>query len=533
MGTFIRHDACPECGSRDNLAVYDDGSHCFGCGYTVGENKEHSTSPTKGVSKSSDLIRDNSYQDLVARKIPKATCQKYDYQVTEHRGKTVHVATFRNKNNQPIAQKIRDADKNFVWVGNAKESVLFGQHLFNQGKMITITEGEIDCLTVSSLFNDKWPVVSVPSGAQSAKKYLAANLEFLNNFDKIVLAFDMDDPGQTAAKECAELFPPGRCAIAHLPCKDPNEALLNGKSKELINSIWDAKVFRPDGILSSRDTWDILTADVDKETAEYPWADLNKFTEGLRKGELVTVTAGSGIGKSLFCKEIAYHLLQSGHTVGYIALEESVKRTMQGLLSIKLNKPLHLRSTLVSADELHAAWEEVANHDRLYLYDHFGSADSDNLINKIRYMAKSLNCGWIFLDHISIVVSGIGDGDERRIIDNTMTKLRTLVEETGISLVCVSHLKRLEGNRGHEDGLVTSLSHLRGSAAIAQLSDLVIGLERNQQSDKKDTTLIRILKNRYSGITGEACLLRYDPQSGRLLQMKHDFKVDLEEAVKF
>jgi twinkle protein len=126
------------------------------------------------------------------------------------------------------------------------------------------------------------------------------------------------------------------------------------------------------------------------------------------------------------------------------------------------------------------------------------------------------------LDHISIVVSGIGDGDERRLIDNTMTKLRSLVEETGVGLLLVSHLKRPEGNKGHEDGLHTSLAHLRGSAAIAQLSDIVIGLERNQQGDNPNETTVRVLKNRYSGVTGEAGNLSYHRETGRLVEAEGD-----------
>lgn len=37
MATFVKHEGCPKCGSKDNLGVYDDGSaYCFGCGYTIG-----------------------------------------------------------------------------------------------------------------------------------------------------------------------------------------------------------------------------------------------------------------------------------------------------------------------------------------------------------------------------------------------------------------------------------------------------------------------------------------------------------------
>ena len=53
------------------------------------------------------------------------------------------------------------------------------------------------------------------------------------------------------------------------------------------------------------------------------------------------------------------------------------------------------------------------------------------------------------------MVSGMEGGDERRMIDNTMTKLRSLVEELKFSLVIVSHLKRPDG-RGHEEGARTT-----------------------------------------------------------------------------
>jgi twinkle protein len=195
-----------------------------------------------------------------------------------------------------------------------------------------------------------------------------------------------------------------------------------------------------------------------------------------------------------------------------------------GLIGIHLNKPLHLSTDGISSDELKQAFFATLGSGRVYFYDHFGSIDSENLLRRIRYMARGLDCGWIILDHLSIVVSGIGDGDERRLIDNTMTALRSLVEELGIGLILVSHLKRPEG-KGHEEGAQTSLSQLRGSGAIAQLSDMVIGLERNQQ-DQKDANLttVRVLKNRFSGETGIACHLRYNPETGRLTEGTPHFK---------
>lgn len=314
--------------------------------------------------------------------------------------------------------------------------------------MIVITEGEIDALSVSEIQNNKWPVVSVQNGAQGAKKSIQKSLQYLEQFESVVLMFDMDKPGQEAAKECAVLLTPGKGKIARLPLKDANEMLVANRSKEVIDAIWGAKVYRPDGIIAGNETWEIVNAIENEEPSiPYPWEGMNGKTHGMRKGEIVTVTAGSGIGKSTICREISHHLIKFGETVGIIALEENTKRTIAGLMAIELNKPYSAIAE-TEASEREGAWNTVAGHGRLFVYDHWGSLESDNLLSKIRYLAKGCGVGWLILDHLSIVVSGLGDGDERRIIDNLMTALRSLVEETGIGMILVSHLKRPEGRSG-------------------------------------------------------------------------------------
>jgi twinkle protein len=210
-------------------------------------------------------------------------------------------------------------------------------------------------------------------------------------------------------------------------------------------------------------------------------------------------------------------------------LEESTKRTALGLMGLHLNRPLHIDRTGVTEEQMKEAFAATVGNGRCYLYDHFGSTEIDNLLARVRYLAKACECKWIFLDHLSIVVSGLGDGDERRLIDNAMTALRSLVQETGVGLILVSHLKRPEG-KGHEEGAATSLSQLRGSHAIAQLSDMVLGLERNQQGDDANQTVVRVLKNRFSGETGLACHLRYEQGTGRLhAEVQTDFEKESED----
>lgn len=522
---FIHHAPCNVCGSKDNAAVYSDGhSYCFGCGHIESGDKIVNTTPN--LEKQINFI-DYEVVELGRRKLDINTLKKFNYGVGSSKGKPVQVANYYNTENQLVAQKLRYPDKSFQWIGDAKDSVLFGQQLWrDKGKMVVITEGEIDALSVSRVQENKWPVVSVKSGAQGAKRDIQRQLEWLENFEQVVIMFDQDEPGKKAAIECAKLFSPNKAKICQLPLKDANEMLVAGKTKELIDCMWSSKAYRPDGIVSGADLWDTIQKEDTYVSVDYPFPLLNVKTHGLRKSELVTITAGSGVGKSSFCRHVASHLLQNNYSVGYIALEETVKRSALGVMGINLQKPLHLTREGVDTKELEECFKQTVGSGNFYLYNHFGSTASDNLISKIRYLAKACNVDFVILDHLHIALSAVGEdmGDERKLIDYTVTKLRTLVEETGIGLILVSHLRRPEGNRGYEDGVAVSMNSLRGSASIGQLSDMIISMQRDLQADDNQTQL-HILKNRFSGETGKACTLQYNLDTGCLTQTE-DFADD-------
>ena len=511
------------------MGVYEDGyEKCFGmgCGYYKmpnGEASLGSPKPTSGL-----LL--GEYEALSNRCIPAETCRKYGYLKVKHRGDTAYAATYHDKHGQPVAQKIRMRGKKFSWVGDPSKAGLFGSQVWGKGKKIVITEGEIDALSVSTCQGDQWPVVSVPNGAAGAVKSLRDNLEYLEGFDEIVLMFDNDTPGRDAAIECADLFAPGKCKIAKLSRKDPNEHLVAGEPKAIISAMWGAKEYRPDGIIPGQELYDQVMRPDEQSPYVYPFSGLNDKLHGIRSSEIVCITAGSGIGKSALVREISYSLLNQNLTIGMVCLEESVRRTGQALMGLALNKPIHIPSVREDCheEELNDAFKETLGTGNVYLYDHWGSIDIDNLITKIRYMVKGCGCDAIVLDHISIMVSGVEDGDERRLIDNTMTKIRSLAQELDIIFFVVSHLKRPQGNKGHEEGAMTSLAQLRGSASLGQLSDCVIGLERDQQSEEEaNEVTVRILKNRFSGETGVACTLQYSQETGRLTDKNGEEEIEV------
>lgn len=524
--TFLKHINCESCGSRDNAGLYSDGhTYCFGCGaYRPGDSEGHADEAEAGSDERNQprLLAAKGprvlgrVQGIPNRRLDEATCALWGYEVGEYNGKPCHIANYRNSSGQVIAQKIRLPNKEFTFSGNAKEAGFYGEWLWSKGKRLVICEGEVDALSMSQVMGNRWPCVSVPNGAQGASRTIKKRYDYLQNFEEIVLMFDMDEPGQKAAIECAELLPVGRVRIASLPLKDANEMLVAGRAEELMQCFWNAKPYRPDGLLTTKDVREAILVPEERGLS-YPFSGLTEKLGGIHAASLITVTSGSGLGKTTFMRELAYHLHKVHQKqVGMIMLEETTRYTTRSLVGLHLHKRLETDLSNTSKEELGKAFDDLFGERDIILYDHFGSTEVDNILSRIRYMARAMDCTHVILDHLSILISGLQVDDERKMIDVAMTKLRTLVQETGITLFLVSHLKRPTGDKGHEDGAAVHLGQLRGSHAIAQLSDAVIGLQKPDDDPTGDATELVVLKNRSTGERGSAGILHYSRETGRL-----------------
>jgi len=528
MGFALTHLPCTTCGSSDALSYNEDGSSfCFSCNTHTKSTGDFNVTELKKkpkIKKTTDELKKEMSNAFVTavndRKITLSTAEKYNVVSTDDR----YYFPYNDNDGNLVAAKVRmKNEKNFFSEGDWTAGRLFGQSLFaSKGKFVTIVEGEFDALAAYQMMGSKYPVVSIRNGAASALQDCKDNYEWLDSFEGIVVCFDNDDPGMKATLEVAELFGSKVKSFRHVSgLKDACEYLVDGKKDLFVQQWWKSEQYVPDGIVSGTSLWDLVSEPLSPAQCMYPWQGLNELTYGIRQGELVCITAGSGLGKSQLLREIIWHLIQNtDDNIGLMFLEESIRKTGLSLMSLAANVPMHLPDTPTTEGERKDAFEQTLGTGRLFLFDHFGSTSVENIINRVRYMAKALNCKYIFVDHISIIVSAQETGDERKAIDEIMTKLRMLVQETDIALFAVSHLKRPDG-KGHEEGAATSLSQLRGSGSIAQLSDIVIGAERNGQADdpiERNTTHVRVLKNRFSGMTGPACSLLYTKETGRMLE---------------
>jgi twinkle protein len=517
---FLHHAPCDKCGSSDGKSVWSDGhSWCFVCethqnGVETAEIDLDIPTFIPNAAKPSEAVLGafvGVFQAIEDRNITLDTCKHYS--VTSN-----DISHFYPYGAGSKVRTVRTKD--FHWRGKA-EHELFGMDKFTAGgKAVTIVEGELDALAAFQMLGSKYAVVSVRNGASGAVKDCKKAFEWLDKFESIVICFDSDEPGTTAARQVAELFGNKAKIYRHGDgFKDACDYLKANKTADFVSLWWKAEQYVPDGIVVGSALYDEVMRPLSGCDAHYPFAKLDAMTGGIRQQEMVVVTAGSGLGKSQFLREVIWSLLTTTtDNIGLMFLEESVRRTGLSIMSLAINKPLHLAETVCTDAEKQKAYDQTLGSERLYLYDSFGSNTIDNICNRVRYMAKGLECKYIFLDHVSIVVSSQDNGDERKALDEIMTKLRMIVQETGIALFVVSHLKRPEG-RGHEEGAATSLAQLRGSGSIGQLADMVLGLERHAQADdpiERNTTRIRCIKNRYSGETGPAGAVLYEKFTGRM-----------------
>jgi len=517
-------EPCPSCGSRDNLARYTDGhGYCFGCGhYEHGEGYlKTQQEPRSKMAK--ELIPYGEVQALRKRGLTAETCEKWGYTVSEFKGRPVQVANYRGEAGRIVAQKVRfaplpDGKKDMIILGDSKEMGLYGQHLWRDGgKKIVITEGEIDALSLSQVQGNRWPTVSVPNGAQGASKAVAGALSYLLTFDEVVLMFDMDQAGQEAAAECAMLFPPGRCKIASLPLKDANDMLVAGRVKELAGAVWEAKTYRPDGIVTISEMRDRVLAP--KEVG-LPWycAKLTELTYGRRYGEIYCLGAGTGVGKTDFLTEqMVYDTTNLDQVIGVFALEQHPSETITRIAGKLGNKRFHVPGPEWDPGEFEAAVDMMEEGDKLRLYDSFGATDWGVIQNTIRHLNHAEGVRIFYIDHLTALAAA--EEDERKGLEKIMAEMGSLVKELGIIIHLVSHLTTPDGTP-HEEGGRVMIRHFKGSRNIGFWCAYIFGLERDQQHEDaalRKTTIFRVLKDRFTGnATGEVFYLQYSPEAGRL-----------------
>ena len=526
--SFIKHTSCEPCGSSDANAVYSDGStYCFSC-------KKTKPSGTEDTEVEFSVVQSHLTLDEIAN-LPVDGFRNISKKVLYNAGVKVEYDENRNiishfypitVNKKVKAYKKRIvATKDFRSIGKADVPELFNQCNSGKRKNLVITEGEIDCLSILEMLTKakaQFDVVSIVNGAQSARRNIASNLEFVNKYEKVFLAFDNDEHGIESAIDVAHVIKPGKAHIVNNIHKDANEALCKEQSETYLADIWSAKAYKPDNFVSGEKIWQAFKERSEVKSIAYPdcLKGLNDKLFGMRLGEITLFTSGTGSGKSTVVKETILNLLdKTEDKIGLISLEESIGDTATKLIGMSINKNIRMPGD-VSDEEARTGYDKVFKDERLILLDHQGSVADNSLLDRIEYLA-ALGCNYLILDHITIAVSeGIDGATGNEAVDKVMSSLLKIVKRYNIHLTLISHLRKSSGEgKSFEEGVMPNLDSIKGSGSIKQISFDIVGFARNMMAaEKSDRNIVKfaVLKSRFSGDTGMCGQATYNVSTGRL-----------------
>lgn len=541
-GRLVRSgQPCPSCGGSDPLAIYENeaengekylSGYCFSnCGYIpprdLGSAYPNIVDVTdfyeEGVMQEElDAILELSTRGWKERYLKKATHEFYGVRMQfDDNGDAEYQYTPVTEDGELVGFHKRNCkQKGFSAVGRNKvSSEFFGQSLFPAGgKYLVITGGQNDAMAVyQTLFDHsgyKTPCISPTCGEPNAPKQLQNNYEYVSSFEKVILMMDDDAEGEKAAMQMARLLKPGQAYVANLNeanCKDPNDYIMNGKQKQLIDAFWKASKYSPVDVLHLGDMWEDFENEDDNVKVPFPdsWSTLNEMMGGGGElGEISVIASLTSIGKSTIINNIVYHLIENtDFKVGAMYLEGTRREVVRDLLGLDMS--INLRNT--PRDQIDMAqlkdrfFNYLAAKDQLVYVDHQGSISNKEIFDKLRYLVKGEGCNVVVLDPLQAAVNSSENG---AIIDFMDTLLK-FAKETNTYIIVVSHMKKPKGDDPHD----VSEYDLLGSSSINQIAFNTILLSRDKMSDDahiRNATKIKIVKCRRTGNTGDAGWLRYD-----------------------
>lgn len=545
-GQLLYHAACigENCTSSDGMGVYQkeiDGekvndAFCFVCTnyFNHSQLEEVGIKIKEGRNKLTEVVDFSGIEAIPfrgwkERGIGQPVSNKYGVH-TEVKNDFDVIARYypSTSDGKVVGFKKRLTPKEFIGIGTTKATnELFGQSVFEAGqKYLVVVTGEEDALAFAqTLYSKKdnteyWtPVVSVTCGDGSIIKQFKANYEYINSFDKVVLAFDNDEPGQKYLEEAARLLSPGKAFIAKFPkgVKDASDMVKANRAAELKQLFWKAVPFSRVDVLHLSQMWDDFESEDNNIKIPFPasWSHLNEMMNGgMEKGEITIIGALTSIGKSSIINNVVYSLIENTRfKVGAMYLEGTKREVVRDLLS--LDAGMNLRTVNRDNIDIDALknrfFENLAKKDQFVYVDHQGSISTAEIFDKLNYLAKAENCDVIIIDPVQ---AGVNSSDNGAIIEFMDTLLK-FAKETDTCVIAVSHMRKPSEENPHA---VTEYS-LMGSSSLNQIAFNTILLSRDKMNEcpiRKSATKLQLVKCRRTGTTGEAGWLRYDHNTTHL-----------------
>jgi nitrogen regulatory protein PII-like uncharacterized protein len=551
MADFKYHTSCSKCGSKNNLAVYSDGSYfCFShCGNKsvskewIEENGDKSDKRFKVKPKGEDMVEEiKSSKPMITEEEKQEIRDMTSFDDTDYRGisqetyKFFGVRTGYDSDDEPmvhyypctqhselVGYKKRELPKQFG--GNigrtGKECELFGQFRFKQprSKYCLIVGGELDVLSAYQMLTNynqrrgsdfEAVVVSPTIGETGCEKQLAAQYEWFNQFERIIVGFDNDKAGKEATEKAISALPKGKAFVAHWTHKDPNEYLQEDDEKLFINDYFNAEKYVPTGVLASEHLYDKILQQTQTPKVRFPdfMGALNDmFVDGMPLGHIVNIAADTGIGKTTLVNEMIYDwVFNSPHRVGVISMELDSGQYGEVLLSRHLRRKLALignvdeKLKLIKSETIKEKADELFKtpdgQSRFYVLDN-RDGSVEEIQETVEQLLISCGCKLIVLDPLQDVLDGLSNEEQALF----MKWAKGFIKSHNVLFVFINHMRKTPAGQSGGD----NEQNIMGSSTIIKSASANILLRRDKMAENplvRNITWIDVPKNRVCGITG-------------------------------
>lgn len=511
------HKPCPfeSCKSSDAFSWNDNGyGNCKSCGQNYPPPKMRGLKPwameTYPVKEKIDTrnltVASSTYEGI--RGLDPDVCKLYGIQLQlSEEGKPVRYA-FKHAENV----KYRGYDEKVFWTKEKGKPFddLFGPE-FNAGtsKRIYITEGEFDAASLYQILGKTYPVKSLPS-AGIGEKFIKKNFKYLNSFQEVVYAGELDEAGKRAAELLYAAIPQKFWFVPMSQHKDANEFLMAGSGEALKWAAVKPQRYSPDNFFCSDDA--VEKAILTENPYEYVptgHTGIDSKCRGLVKGGLTFIKAPRGMGKTEVVRFFEMAMLRDpDERIALLHMEEMKSTTYRAMATYELGFNVRTKDDardagITEADVVEAA-QKATKGERTVIFEMRVHDDPTKLLEYVRMAASIYGAGFIFIDHVQRLayLSNAGVDGATSMLTSLGAQMAQLAKELNIGVIFISQV--------NDDG------RTKYAAALEEEAIICMKIQRDIDSEdevEQNTTHFVIDKNRPFSKLGDAGSLYYDTET--------------------